>query len=55
MVEELVSTIKLIKSADFKVDDVNVDLHKRVTAAISQGKFTSHNIRERVTLMGIRT
>jgi hypothetical protein len=26
-VEELVSTIKLIKSADFKVDDVNVDLH----------------------------
>ena len=45
-VEELVSTIKLIKSADFKVEDVNVDLHKRVAAAISQGKFTSHNMRE---------
>ncbi len=29
-VEELVSTIRLTKSADFKVDDVNVDLHKRV-------------------------
>ncbi len=46
-VEELVSTIKLIKSADFKADDVNVDLHKRVAAAISQGKFTSNNMRER--------
>jgi hypothetical protein len=44
-VEELVSTIKLIKSADFKIDNVNVDLHKRVSAAISQGKFTSHNMR----------
>jgi hypothetical protein len=33
-VEELVSTIKLIKSADFKVEDVNVELHKRVAAAI---------------------
>jgi hypothetical protein len=46
-VEELVSTIKLIKSADFKVEDVNADLHKRVAAAISQGKFTSNNMRER--------
>ncbi len=33
-VEELVSTIKPIKLADFKVEDVNVDLHKRVAAAI---------------------
>ena len=29
-VDELVKTIQLIKSADFKVEDVNVDLHKRV-------------------------
>ncbi len=53
-VEELVSTIKLIKSADFKIEDVNVDLHNRVAAAISQGRFTSHNMRERVTSTGIR-
>ncbi len=45
-VDKLVKTIQLIKSADFKVEDVNVDLHKRVAAAISQGKFTSHNMRE---------
>jgi hypothetical protein len=45
-VDELISTIKLIKSADFKVDDVNIDIHKRVAAAIAQGKFTSHNMRE---------
>ncbi len=37
-VDELVKTIQLIKSADFKVEDVNVDLHKRVAAAIAQGK-----------------
>ena len=37
-VDELISTIKLIKSADFKVDDVNIDIHKRVAAAIVQGK-----------------
>ncbi len=43
-------TIQLVKSADFKVEYVNVDLHKRVTAAILQGKFNSHNMRERVTL-----
>ncbi len=42
-VDELVKTIQLIKSADFKVEDVNVDLHKRVSAAISLGKFNSHN------------
>ena len=54
-VDELVETIQLIKSADFKVEDVNVDLPKRVAAAILQGKFTSHNMRERVTLTGIRT
>ena len=35
-VDELVKTIQLIKSADFKVEDVNVDLHKRVSAAIAQ-------------------
>ena len=45
-VDELVKTIQLIKSADFKVEDVNVDLHKRVSAAISLGKFNSHNMRE---------
>jgi hypothetical protein len=28
-VDELISTIKLIKSTDFKVEDVNIDLHKR--------------------------
>jgi hypothetical protein len=39
-------SIQLIKSADFKVEDVNVDLHKRVAAAIAQGKFNSHNMRE---------
>ena len=43
--DELISTIKLIKSADFKVDDVNIDIHKRVAAAIAHGKFTSHNMR----------
>ena len=43
---ELAATIKLIKSTDFKVEDVNVDLHKRVAAAIAQGHFTSHNMRE---------
>jgi hypothetical protein len=46
-VDELVKTIQLIKSADFKVEDVNVDLHKGVAAAIAQGKFNSHNMRER--------
>jgi hypothetical protein len=45
-VDELIATIKLIKSTDFKVEDVNVDLHKRVAAAIAQGHFTSHNMRE---------
>ena len=44
--EELTATIKLIKSTDFKVEDINVDLHKRVAAAIAQGHFTSHNMRE---------
>ncbi len=43
-IDELVKTVHLIKSADFKVEDVNVDLHKRVAAAISQGKSNSHNI-----------
>ena len=31
--ELMISTIKLIKSTDFKVGDVNIDLHKRVAAA----------------------
>ncbi len=45
--DELVSTIKLTKSVEFNVDDdINVDLHKRVAAAIAQGYFTSHNMRE---------
>ena len=34
------------KSVDFNVDDVNVDLHKRVAAVIAQGYFTNHNMRE---------
>ncbi len=38
-VDELVDTIKLIKSADFKVNDINVDLHKRVAAAVAQGHY----------------
>ena len=42
--DELISTIKLIKSVDFNVDAINVDLHKRVAAAIAQGYFTSHNM-----------
>ncbi len=42
--EELIATIKLIKSTDFKVKDVNVDLHKHVAAAIAQGHFTSYNM-----------
>ncbi len=42
--EELIATIKLIKSTDIKVEDVNVDLHKRVAAAIAQGHFTSYNM-----------
>ncbi len=41
-VDELISTIKLIKSTDFKVGDVNVDLHRRVAAAIAKGSFSSH-------------
>ncbi len=44
--DELVKTIQLIKSADFKVEVVNVNQHKRVAAAIEQGQFTSHNMRE---------
>ncbi len=44
--DELISTIKLIKSVDCNVDDINMDLHKRVTAAIAQGYFTNHNMRE---------
>ena len=34
-IEELADTIKLIKSADFKVEDINADLHKRVAAAVA--------------------
>ncbi len=46
--DELIATINLIKSTDLKVEDVNVDLHKRVAAAIANGHFTpaSHNMRE---------
>jgi hypothetical protein len=42
--EEFIATIKLIKSTDFKVEDINVYLHKRVAAAIAQGHFTSYNM-----------
>ncbi len=45
-VEELIDTIKLIKSTDFKVEDVNTDLHKRVQAAVAKGHFTRRNMRE---------
>jgi hypothetical protein len=44
--EELITTIMLIKSTDFKVEDVSVYLHKRVAAAAAQGHFTSHNMRD---------
>ena len=44
--DELADTIKLIKSADFKVEDINADLHKRVAAAVALGHFTSHNMQE---------
>jgi hypothetical protein len=44
--DELIAKIHLIKSTDFKVQDGNVDLHKRVAAAIANGHFTSHNMRE---------
>ena len=40
----MIATIKLIKSTDFKVEDVNVDLHKRVAAATAQGHFPSYNM-----------
>ena len=40
--DELISTIKLIKSVNFNVDDINVDLHKRVPDPIAKGHFTSH-------------
>ncbi len=39
--DELIYTIKLIKSVNFRVDDINVDLHKRVSAAIAQGYFST--------------
>ncbi len=45
-VDELGETIQLIKSADFKVEDVNVYQHKQGVEAILQGKITSHNTRE---------
>ncbi len=35
--DELIAIIKSIKSTDFKVEDVNVDLHKLVAAAIAKG------------------
>jgi hypothetical protein len=36
----------LIKSTDFKPEDVNVDLYKRAAAAIAQECITGHNMRE---------
>jgi hypothetical protein len=45
-VDELIATIKFIKSTDFKVEDVNIDLHRCVAAAIAKGHFTSLNMRE---------
>jgi hypothetical protein len=48
----LVATIKLIKSTDFKVDDVNVNLNKRVAAAITQGHFYELRCNSRFSLHG---
>ncbi len=45
-VGELIATIKLIKSTDLKVEDVDVDPHKRVAAALVKGHFSSHNMQE---------
>ena len=45
-VDESIATIKLIETMDFKVEDVNIDLHRRVAVAIAKGHFTSHNMRE---------
>jgi hypothetical protein len=45
-VDELIATINLIKSTDFEVEEVNVDLHKRVAAAIAKGHFTNHKMCE---------
>ncbi len=45
-IDELISTIKLIKSTYYKVEDVNVDLHKRVASAVARGRFTSQNMLE---------
>jgi hypothetical protein len=44
-VDESIATINLIKST-VDVEDVNVDLHKLLAAAIAEGHFTSHNMRE---------
>ncbi len=44
--DELIATINLIKSTDFRVEDVNVNQQKRVAAAIAKGHSTSHNMRE---------
>ena len=43
--DELLAAIKLIRSADFKMKDINEDLHKQVAAAVALGHFTSHNMR----------
>jgi hypothetical protein len=44
--DELFATINLIKSTDFKVEDVNINLHKCVAATIAKGHSTSHNMCE---------
>jgi hypothetical protein len=46
VVDKLISTINLIKSTDFRVEDVNVDLYKRVAAAIAKGHFICHSMLE---------
>jgi hypothetical protein len=40
--DELIATINLIKSTDFKVEDVNVNLHMRVAAAIGAFHESQH-------------
>ncbi len=51
-VDELIFTIKLIKSTDFKVEDVNVDLHKRVEAAPKQRRFAKSPVLKPLGALG---
>ncbi len=50
--DESIATINLIESTDFKVEDVNVNLHKHVAATIAKGRPTSHNMPRESNLDG---